>query len=41
MVPMTLPGLAAPVHPADELEGFTARRVLETVAAAVPVPHGS
>jgi MoxR-like ATPase len=27
--------------PESELEGFTVRRVLETVAAAVPVPHGS
>jgi len=27
--------------PESELEGHTVRRVLETVAAAVPVPHGS
>ncbi len=27
--------------PESELEGFTPRRVLETVAAAEPVPHGS
>ena len=27
--------------PESELEGFSVRRVLETVAAAVPVPHGS
>ncbi len=27
--------------PESELEGFTVRRVLESVAAAVPVPHGS
>ena len=27
--------------PESELEGFTVRRVLEGVAAAVPVPHGS
>jgi MoxR-like ATPase len=27
--------------PESELEGFTVRRVLDTVAAAVPVPHGS
>jgi MoxR-like ATPase len=26
--------------PESELEGYTVRRVLETVAAAVPVPHG-
>jgi len=27
--------------PESELEGFSVRRVLESVAAAVPVPHGS
>jgi len=27
--------------PESELEGFTVRRVLDSVAAAVPVPHGS
>jgi MoxR-like ATPase len=27
--------------PESELEGFTVRRVLESVAAAAPVPHGS